>query len=82
VAVGFDHRTTGNKPRVVNGKGEDTMPEVKEATVTCCKCGETQEYEDDGETFDCMPDGIITPDGWVCSDCLVDEDGDTLLEYR
>lgn len=52
------------------------------AKVTCSKCGEEQEYDDDGETFACMPDGILPGDGtWVCADCMVDKGGNTLPEY-
>ncbi|KKK90835.1 hypothetical protein LCGC14_2719010 [marine sediment metagenome] len=49
----------------------------KLAKVTCCRCGETFEYEDDGVTMGCMPDGAFLhfqENEWACSDCL--EDGE------
>ena len=54
------------------------MPEL-----TCTRCKETIEYEDDGVSTDCMPDGVFLEDGseWVCSDCMVDDDGNTLPEF-
>lgn len=58
------------------------------AKITCSRCKETQEYDDDGVTFDCMPDGVMVDDPhdpftalWVCSDCMVDKDGNTLQEF-
>ena len=53
-------------------------------TITCANCGESFEYEDDGLTVDCMPDGVLVNGGpeWVCSDCMVDASGETLPEYR
>ena len=60
------------------------MTETKtvKAEITCCKCGQTYSYDDDGKTFACMPDGIMVSREWVCSDCMVDEEGETLPEYR
>ena len=53
------------------------------ASITCEVCKDTVEYEDDGKTFDCMPDGVMVGNGkWVCGDCMVDENGETKSEYR
>ena len=54
------------------------------ATITCDRCKEEYEYLDDGQTLDCMPDGVLVNGGpeWVCSDCMVDEDGNTLPEFN
>ncbi len=56
---------------------------TKRASITCSVCKETIEYDDDGITVDCMPDGVFPGGGeaWVCSDCMVDDDGNTLPEY-
>ena len=51
------------------------------ANITCRDCKETIEYDDDGVTFDCMPDGVMVDGGWVCSDCMVDAEGNTLPEF-
>ena len=52
------------------------------ASITCQACNETMDYDDDGVTFDCMPDGVMVGDGkWVCGDCMVDDNGETLPEF-
>ena len=43
---------------------ETTMSKIK-----CNKCGEVEEFEDDGVSVDCMPDGCMVADEWFCSDC-------------
>ena len=55
-------------------KGENKM----KTTITCDECGESYEYDDDGKTFDCMPDGEMINGKWYCSNCLYDEDGNYL----
>lgn len=38
--------------------------------VKCWDCGIEIEFDDDGITAECLPDGWILPNGeWVCSDC-------------
>ena len=58
----------------------------KPATIQCDRCEEWVEYQDDGATVDCMPDGVLVlaadgSPGWVCSECMVDDDGNTLPEF-
>lgn len=43
---------------------------TKPATIHCDYCYESYEFDDDGITADCMPDGYILPTGeWMCDDC-------------
>ncbi len=53
------------------------------ASITCSRCNYSEEYEDDGVSLDCMPDGILVNGGpeWVCDECMVDSDGNTLPEF-
>jgi hypothetical protein len=38
--------------------------------VKCWDCGIEIEFDDDGITTDCMPDGYILPNHqWVCDEC-------------
>ena len=39
------------------------------STLVCDNCNQSFEYEDDGETFACMPDGEVVGSYWYCSDC-------------
>ena len=55
-------------------------------SVTCSVCGEDVDFEDDVKdgvgSAECMPDGVILPSGaWVCSDCMVDDEGNVKPEY-
>ncbi|KKL78000.1 hypothetical protein LCGC14_2029240 [marine sediment metagenome] len=39
-------------------------------TIECHHCHEVIEFDDDGVTAQCMPDGCIGEDGrWYCDDC-------------
>ena len=52
-------------------------------TITCELCSDVGEYVDDGKTLSCMPDGVLIDSGtgWVCSDCMVDDNGETLPQF-
>ena len=39
------------------------------STLVCDNCNQSFEYEDDGETFACMPDGEVVGSYWYCRDC-------------
>ena len=43
--------------------------EMTLSTLICDNCNQSFEYEDDGKTFDCMPDGKVVGSRWYCSDC-------------
>ena len=42
---------------------------MKTNVLTCDDCNGSFEYEDDGKTFACMPDGEVVGSCWYCSDC-------------
>jgi len=43
---------------------------TKPATITCDFCKESYDFDDDGYTADCMPDGYILPTHeWICDAC-------------
>jgi hypothetical protein len=50
-----------------------------EQEVYCSKCGNPYPYED--EELDGLPHGVVIDDRWICSTCMVDENGETLPEY-
>ena len=39
------------------------------STLICDNCNQSFEYDDDGKTFACMPDGEVVGSCWYCSDC-------------
>ena len=41
----------------------------KLGVLTCADCKLSYEYEEDGKTFACMPDGEVCDQRWFCSDC-------------
>lgn len=45
----------------------------KPATVTCKTCKRDFDYEDDGVSVACMPDGAIVGNKWHCDDCITCE---------
>ena len=47
---------------------------LKLSTLICDKCNQSFEYEDDGETFACMPDGEVVGSCWYCSNCCGDDE--------
>ena len=40
--------------------------------IECSHCHEIYEYEDDGETYNCMPNGVFPYGGldWLCDECM------------
>ncbi|KKN83824.1 hypothetical protein LCGC14_0294770 [marine sediment metagenome] len=57
-------------------------------TIICSRCQTVAEYDDDGKSLDCLPDGVFVDDSgspfdglWVCSECMVGNNGDTLPEF-
>lgn len=43
-------------------------------TIVCDYCGTSFEYEDDGVSLDCLPDGALHEGSWYCSDCIAEEE--------
>ena len=53
----------------MNLKPRENKIKMTLSTLICDNCNQSFEYEDDGETFACMPDGEVVGSCWYCSDC-------------
>ena len=67
----LDYKETFDRPLPKN---------FKLGVETCDYCKYSFEYEDDGKTFACLPDGIVVDGGWYCTDCIYCENCGESLE--